>query len=472
MKIYFYKKESIVIKWIRICSICVAAACIAFALHEDVKYPVWILPLIHAVGMFLLGDNNATVPAPGIITLNAVMFCRYQVVPLSIYLSQRVSKYAMNTRYIDQAIGLMALELIVILLVIGVTGSNYRKRTRDLQAKPISQLFIPQNKSFIFTVMLLVLIAIAIQFPSLVGGIGLLLTGKLSVTSREAGFSGIIDMVWRAGLAWVYVYSLSKIKDRDSTGRKSWILIIVLTLVYILFTFIMNLGISRWYSLVCFAASVFMLEKLFPQVHRRVVIWTIVPVFVVLVILSVYKNTSYLSMKNSGGLSIIVDLLDVSTLDVYFAGPGCVNNGLNLYHSGKGGLMSLPLDTLRNMPFISHFINDAYSTVELYANMLGRGDMIIPLSIQSIIFFGAPFFGVLGGIVIVLLRKMDELYMLAENALAYIYGFVAVWMGVVFVLNYTICVSWCYSFIIPMGVLFLLTTNRKREEEAVDSSMD
>ena len=86
--------------------------------------------------------------------------------------------------------------------------------------------------------------------------------------------------------------------------------------------------------------------------------------------------------------------------------------------------------------------------------------MILPLAIQSMIYFGVPFFGVLSVIAVILVRKMDERYKQTDNAMAFIYGFVATWFGLIFVLNYTICVSWFYSFIIPMWILFALTTNR------------
>lgn len=469
MVIRFDKRENIIVKWIRLGSICISFICIVFAMLTDLQYPIWLLPFAHAVGIFLLGDRNATVSAPGIVTLNVVMFCRYEIVPLSIYIAQRISKYAMNTYYVNQAVLLMLLELVCIFLVLGVTGSKYRLKTDKMQAKPIDQLFIPQNKSFVFFVLLFALLAIVIRFPSLVSGIGLIISGGIKVTSRETGFSGVIDMIWRSGLAWIYVYILSKIKDRDSSGKRSWVLIIVVTLVYILFSFIMNLSISRWYSVVCFVAAVFLIAKIFPQIRKRVCICTILPAFIVLIIVSVYKNTSFLSSKDSSILNFVVNLLDVSTLDAYFAGPGCVNNGLNLFHSGKGGLSSMLFDTLRNMPVVNHYIDDSYSTVELYASMLGRGDMIVPLSIQSMIYFTSPFFGVLAIIAVALLRKMDERYLQANNGMAFIYGFVAVWFGLIFILNYTICVSWFYAYVIPAGMLFAVTTIRHRSETQNDA---
>lgn len=468
MKIYFYKKENVIVKWIRICSICIAVVCIAFAFQTDLQYPVWLLPLIHAVGIFLLGDRNVLFSAPGIITLNVVMFCRYEIVPLSIYLSKRISKYAMNTKYINEAILLMALELICILLMLGITGRKHRLKSEQNQIKHVSRLFIPQNKNIVFLLLFLVLIAIAIQFPSMIGGMGLIFSGNLKVTTREAGFSGIVDMIWRAGLAWIYLYIMSKIKDRDFSGSRHWILVIVITLIYTLFTFLMNLGISRWYSIVSFSAAIFVIGKVFPQIQKKVVIWTVVPVFIVFVILSVYKNTSYLASSSKSIWSSLVDLLDVSTLDIYLAGPGCINNGLNLYHSGRGGLLSLPLDTVRNMPIVNRFIDDSYSTVELYASMLGRGDMIIPLSIQSMIYFGAPFFGVLSIIAVLLIRKMDERYIRTDNAMAFVSGFIATWFSVVFVLNYTVCISWFYAFIISMWGLFKLTTSREQVQYPKD----
>ena len=467
MVIYFSKRENVIVKWIRICSICIAFLCIVFALQERVLYPVWLLPIVHALGLVLLGDKNAMYSAPGIITLNVVMFCRYELVPLAIYLARRVSSYAINTHYINQAILLMLMELICILLVLGVTGNKYRSPANRKQNSSIEQLFIPQNKSFVFVLVVIVLIAIVIQFPSLVGGIGLILTGTLDVTTEEVARSGLAEMVWRAGLAWAYVYIISKIKDRDPTGRRSWLLITVATLIYVLFTFLLNLVIGRWYSIVCFAAAVFLIGKTFPQVYRRVCLWAIIPVCIVMVVLSVYKNTGYLSVSNSSILGSVVELLDVSVLDIYFAGPGCVNNGLTLYDTGEGGLLSLVFDTVHNMPVVNHFIDDSQATVELYASLLGRGDMIIPLSIQSMIYFGAPFFGLLSGIAVLILRKMDEQYVQANNALAFVYSFIAVWIGLIFILNYTVCISWFYAYIIPMVLLFAFTTNGNGEETSV-----
>lgn len=462
MVLFFSKKENVIVKWIRVCSILVAFTCVFLAIIMDVQYPIWILPLIHAVGIFLLSDRNATISAPGIVTLNVVMFCRYDVVPLAIYMSQSLSRFAINDYYFHQAVWLMAFEQICILLTLWVTGKRRGKGISRVRVESISQLFIPQNKKFIFVLVLLVLLAIVLRFPSLVSGIGLIISGSVDTETREVGFSGIIDMIWRAGLAWIYLYILSIIKDRDSAGKRGWLAIVITTWAYILFTIILNLEISRWYSTVCFVAAMFMVGKIAPKLQKKICIWTILPVLATFAVLSVYKNTSFLKTNSSSLVDFIAELFDVSTLDVYFAGPGCVNNGLNLYKTGNGNLFSLLLDSLRNMPVINHYVDDSYSTVELYASMLGRGDMIVPLAIQSMIYFGAPLFGLLSVMAVVVVRKLDDLYARANNAQAFVYAFFAVWTSLVFVLNYTVWISWIYAYIIPMWLLFHLTTARKR----------
>ena len=462
MVITFNRRENSIIKLIRLLSIGTAVTCMVYAFDVDMGSPFWLLSLTHALGIFLLGNKNAPVSAPGIITLNLVMFCRYQVVPLAIYGSQRLSRYSINKLYMTEAVWFMLAEMICILIVLGVTGSNLHRRREHLKMKPISHLFIQQNKSFIFLLLLLVLVGIAFQFPSLVSGFSLITEGSLEVTTRESGFSGIIDMVWRSGLVWIYLYALSVIRDRDPSGQHSVLLIVGTTLVYILFTFILNIAISRWYSIVCFASALFFIGKLFPLVQRKVYVWSGLPVVVVVVIVSVYKNTAFMGQESVAIISAVAELFDSSTLDIYFAGPGCVNNGLNLLYSGKGDILSLPLDTLRNMPLINHYIDDTNSTVELYASMIHRGDMIVPLAIQSSIYFSPILFGALSIIAVLLIRKMDEKYLQADDAWAFIYGFIAVWVALIFVLNYTICVSWLYAYIIPMAVLFAFTTSLRR----------
>ena len=148
---------------------------------------------------------------------------------------------------------------------------------------------------------------------------------------------------------------------------------------------------------------------MFPEKKVYITRLTMIPAIVLLFIVTIYKNTSYLGTEN-GMLQYIREIFDISTLNAYFAGPFNVNNAIHMKETHSLGFLSLFYDLLRNFPVVNHYIDVSRSTVGVYASYLGRGDQILPIVGQSMIYFGYLFTPLLSIISVVLVRFFDYKY--------------------------------------------------------------
>ena len=176
--------------------------------------------------------------------------------------------------------------------------------------------------------------------------------------------------------------------------------------------------------------------------------------------MSVYKNTNYLSENISFSKSILL-LFDSKKLEAYFSGPVNVNNAIGLYVEQWGGISSLPLDVVNNMPVVNHWFDTSAATVNLYNRYIGRfwngsGDQIIPLIGQSSIYFSILFAPLLSCIAVTIVRVSDRRYIQAETLDVYIFAFLGAWSAVALILNMTIFLSWMYIRIIPLLLLTVM----------------
>ena len=193
--IRFDKNENFLSKTIRILSIVIALFCLIWAIVSDVHYTLWMLPVIYSLGMVFLGNNNVVLPAPGIITLNVVMFCRYSLLPMVMYLTGEVSRFAKQYDYVQKAIFVMVFELICILLVAYITGRQLRSK-RDLIVSQEKQGEYRELKygNIVCIFLVALLLIMVMRYPYLLGGIKLLLQGYLDIVQDISDVSGVIGI--------------------------------------------------------------------------------------------------------------------------------------------------------------------------------------------------------------------------------------------------------------------------------------
>jgi hypothetical protein len=408
--------------------------------------------------MFLLGHNNVVRFTPGIVTVNIVMFMRYIVLPFAMYLDGNpTSKYSVQTEYMQEAIIIMWVELIAIFLTLYFTGIRYQVRYSVLALNSQSLQFNTMKYGSVISIVGVVLcLGMIIRYPHLIGGIELITQGYLSEDVDISSVSGVVGIVWKAWTTWLGIYFIYLLKKRNLRG--GWLTFFLLfgMALIVLLSFIGQTAISRWYTVVTFCSIYFCVIKMFPDKRARITKLTVIPTAILLLVVTIYKNTAYLETKD-GMLRYVNELFDVSTLNAYFAGPFNVNNAIHLKEVKTIGFSSSFFDLLRNFPIVNHYIDVSKSSVETYALYLGRGDQILPLVGQSMIYFGYFLTPILSIISIICVRVADHKYFTSTSIDIYIFAFTACWLGLVTILNFTICVSWFYVTIIPAFLLAKIT---------------
>ena len=452
----FDKGESNIIKIFRWLSALIAVGCTFGAFLSDIEYSLWILPVTYACGMFLLGNRNVVCFTPGIITLNFVMFCRYVILPAAMYLhGDTTSAYVLQQDKMHEAIFVMWFELLALMLSIYFT-SKYMRKSINQESETLLDLSRVKNGSIICLAVVCILVVLVVRYPHLVGGLELLFKGYITDSIDISGVSGMVGILWKSLTAWLGIYYLYVLKKKNVRGRSLTHSLVLGIAIAVLISFIGQTTISRWYSVVTFCAMYFCAIRLFPDRRNALNRMILLPAVAALVLTSIYKNTGFL--KNQDGMmKYFLELFDVSTLNAYFAGPFSVNNAVYLKQESSIGMSSMFYDLLRNFPVINHYINVGKSTVVVYANYLGRGDQILPLVGQSMIYFGYVFAPLLSVISVMLIRFFDSQYLKSASLLMYVYAFTACWLGLATILNFTICVSWFYVMIIPTFALILIT---------------
>lgn len=453
------KKSSYLIRLFIMASVIATVACIFMAaFKDDMKlHPFWLLPLSYSLSLILIRHNVIRL-APGIIMINIVMFFRYAITPLTIYATGELSRYANNYIYLTEAIWLMLYEMIAIMLTIELTG----KAPRILKSATLGKTrkFYNFRSGGIAAILITgILLFLAINYRHLTGGILLIVSGTISTTNKITdNVSGAIGIIWQASLAWMYIYVCLKIKKLS----KKIILSIIISAFYILLTFIGQTNISRWHTVISFTAVYFTLIKLYPTHKKAISLLMLTPASFFFVIVTLYKNTAFLTSGQSV-FNSFMGLFAASTTDAYFAGPVNYNNAVGLIENKEVGFFTIFYDLLNNMPVINHFIDTRNASVNMFNMYIGRayngitGDQIIPLVGQSSIYFSyilAPLLSVLS---VFLIRYFDRKYHESNTPMIYIFAFTSAWIGVITILNLTIFMSWLYVRIIPLTLLIMFT---------------
>lgn len=444
-----YGTRNIFLSFLKSSSCVIALICVFINLLGNTEYVFWILPVVYSFFMLLLGDTNIVYNAPGITVLNIVMYCRYCITPFFYCLTGDLSIYAKSYEYLNVSILLMMFEMIFIMFAILFTGSKTKVNKRIVDVTEFS--FYESKYGFFISIVALIIVAIvAWRNQYLVGGVNLLLKGTIDSGFDVTETSGLVGVLWQALLAWLYIFICSKIKKKELRSKHSVLLLVVVSMTYIFFTFIGQTAISRWYTVVSFSAVYFTIYKLFPKNRKVIIVWILIPVVIGIIIVSIYKNSQYLSFENANLWHYFKDLFDVSTLDSYFAGPVSVNNAISVKESSKVNIIALFYDIVNNMPVVNHWFDLSNATVNLYASYLGRRDQIVPLVGQSSMYFSYLFAPLLGVLSVVVLRKFDAAYYRSNNSMVFVYAFSGTWVALMNITNMTICLSWFYNRIIPL----------------------
>jgi hypothetical protein len=458
----------------------IAILSLIFANLTKIDLAVVLLPIAYLAFLLFTGDDNIVFWAPGISMLNIILFARFVFLPFTMCLTGSQSVYILDSSNRAFGVPLMIFELFGIALVLKFTA----RRTRDVvlvhREKQKINVPFPFLKAgvhygwMIWILAVAVLVAIAYKNPYLVSGFKLITQGTTGNSSSDLAAGGFIVAVWDTFLAWVYLWVVYIVKKNISHTRLSCIFSILLTYAYLLMIYVGQVNISRWHTVIAFIAGVFCLMLLYPKHRPMVLIWTTIPVAVLIITASAFKNSTY-SWAGITYNQALRQLFDVSTFDIYLAGPSTVSDGVTMYLKGVSNISSLFVDLTSNLPFIGHLVNQSLSVAYQYHVALGRSDLIMPLIGQSMVYFGWPFAPVLSMLMVYFVRVFDRLSLTAHDiAHAFIAAFSAAWLGAGVVLNLTIIVSWFGLRIAPFYIFIALIDwlERLSREQNMSSQLE
>lgn len=456
---FIRKNSGVLICFFRFFSVITMFLCIIMSMITDkFTYPYWILTINYVIFICFIKDN-VIYKSPGIIVLNVVMFCRYVILPLTFCFSNELTEYARNYDHMFGALVILTYEQICLFVAIYITGKREKKiHIRDCD----DYLYDLKYGNIILIFILGALLLFALKYRELLGGFSLITKGSISVESSIENTSGFVGILWEVFWSWLYIYINFKIKEKNFYNKSiKNFLVIVIALIYILITFIGQTSISRWYTVISFCAVYFTLLKLYKKDIKKISLGIFIPFLFLIMIVSVFKNSSYLegdmSFKNS-----ILEVFNSKNLDSYLAGAVSVNNSLGLWFDTNASIFSAPIDILNNMPIVNHWIDNSNGSITLYNQYIGRfwngaGDQIIPLVGQSLVYFSPLLSPLLSIISLKIIRYFDRKYMQSKSLDMYFYAFSSAWIGVGTILNLTIIMSWVYIRVIPTYFIIKIT---------------
>lgn|GEM_PF-497705 len=437
---------------------------------DTISCPLYLLPYFYTMFMLFTTNNIKNVyDEPGIVTLNIVLFARYLLTPFVIYSFDRYSIFARNYDFINESVALMIYEQWACFITIQITGMKFKKKVVGYEYKNKFKYLHLKNGILVSFLVIFILGLIITLYPSLVSNT--FITYKKANSGEIEDISGAITILWSMLYIWLYVYGITKVHElyvKKNLKRRYVFFAIAFTILLILITFLGNKYITRWYTVVTTIASVVFLLKFFNKERKLIIVSIVVPAFIFITLLSIYKNSTYL-VGNSNLLKGFFDIFSATTVDSYFAGPVSVNNAIGTKTEYSYlGLHSIIYDLLKSFPVLNHYIDTSGSTVDAYSLYIQRSDQILPLIGQSAIYFGYLLSPILSIFSVIIVRYADYKFKISYSFRSYIYAFIAVWYALIMILNLKINVAWVYARIIPFAFILWVSdryTNQKIESE-------
>lgn len=428
---------------------------IVLASQSGASLSLVFLPFGYLLALLVLGNDNVVRLSPGIAALNIVLFSRFVLMPLAMCLTGKTSVYILDSSNLQYGVPLMLYELVGIVVVLKCTAKKQREVSRESSSLVSKNLYYGGLVAFCAAALLVVL---ALKYRYLISGFSLISEGTVAGYSEDDLASGLVVALWDSLLGWIYVWLLLVTKKHVKSDRLCIAVALMATFGFLLMVYVGQVSVSRWHTVIAFAAALFCLTSLFPRYRKAVVTIVVVPVVILIFTASAFKNSTY-SWEGVSYSQAMGQLFDVSLFDIYLAGPSTVSDGATMY-----GLMSVPnpealvIDFVQDLPFINHWVDKNLSTIYAYHLYLGRGDLIMPLIGQSMIYFGWPFAPVLSMVSVYFVRLFDRLLYKAKSLPhVFIASFAGAWFGVATILNVTITMSWVGLRIVPFYLLIMFT---------------
>lgn len=437
--------------------------CSIFCLTNRLMFssPFYLIPVVYTIctAVYLRRRRDLSY-SPGLIALHIAMFVRYVVVIFAYYLNNSMSAYTNDYNYTTQATYLIVYEMIAVFIAMDLFTYKYQNKNIQVQFSDITKF----NTSPIGIVVIgIVLVLLAGSFLHLDQGYRVFLSGayaELRDIEAETGQgTHYIDIIWETLCVWWCVYFVCSQQQLYKTDKNRLYIVfsVVVSLFFIVITFIGQTSINRWYTIMTTLSLIALLIKLFPNNKKGIAVTIFIPMGLIIMLATLIKNAGFEVGSTTVGESLRA-LFNPSEMDSYFAGPVGVGNAIAVAELPQSGLNMIIGDVFRSIPIIGRLFTSFPSSLSEYWRLLRRGDLINPLIGQSATYFGYFLSPILSVLCVYLIFIFDRKYKQTSSYLTYVYAFCAIWFAMVpMMLNLTIGVNWVFIRIIPFYIALYLT---------------
>ena len=186
------------------------------------EYGLFFLPLIYSVLFTVCFRSRRLLgKTPGVTVIMGVMFLRYVILPIVLYSSGELSKYANSYEYMAQAIAVMIYEMIAIFAVLELSTTkswrvyedNYIKYKKNITVKTPILLVI---------IIFVILMGIYLKNKSILNR-NIFIVSNIAHESEETikDVSSLVRILWQCMTTWLFVYGINKQKDKYKIDNKN-----------------------------------------------------------------------------------------------------------------------------------------------------------------------------------------------------------------------------------------------------------
>lgn len=430
------------------CSICVFHPCVV----AGYEY-LFLLPIVFTFLQF--ADTKFKVLVKkyiGIKILYITMILRYLILPVCLSLSMKISGvgYNPNPTSVQKATILMIIELIVIYFIVIYFGN------KKLLKKKLNQVFlinsINQKPRYLSYFVIMIAIFFIIIHPTLINNFSFAsYDGKSEVISF---FIGLDVRIIKIALMLIFCIIVEKCRLKYNKTKK--ILFYIIPLMVGVIQMLVIKGENRATLLIGIISVCVVLIAAFPEMRKKTFLIILVFGGISLIGLSIYRMTAITEWRPSGGEIDLSPSGIGRMLQAYMSGPRSIAQGIEAIEYIPVGIDTLISDILIWTGYLGNFISKTFNinyigtsflfNQYVYRNsLIGQGDQIIPLCIQSYWYFGAigsTFFSALLAYTVV---SFDKKICFSKSLdMVYINTIMAVVSGLM--LGYNISIFFLYLF--------------------------
>lgn len=446
---------------------------IYIGLNDNVKYYT-IFPIIaYIIGIFINLSNFIKKENNYVLyILSVLFFIRNIIIPFLSILDGTVMSYSYDTEYI-KSLYLITYETIVVFISLNIFY-------RIIKVKQFKKKEDINSFSFIFKIILFIVIICLLLFPALFRNYNILIQTDTDVRNEallvaEEKLSSVPSLIrvlmvilmepLRIFLS-IYIIDILYKKYREKQSQKY---INISLLIVLLNAIIMTE--RKLFSIIFAFCLVLFLLRLYPKSTKKILFICGVGLICVIGFVAFFKLFVIKTSLNEDNSLLKSIRAYVNSSDTNIKTAIQMKEIYDMPISDKFSLF-VKGDTLASMPLIQYFFSENKTTTylfnETYYTKMQRYDQILPLIGQSYYYLGfvlAPLASVICIVFSVFYEK--KFHLQNNNYKVFLYIFIFVYLCLIpFLYNYNIMILYIFAFMIPL-FLFIKLNLQKRSEKSV-----